>query len=353
VLFETLKLPVIRRTKTGYSTDEEVLRQLADQHPLPLRVIEYRELQKLKSTYIDGLLAAVDRTTGRVHTTFNQAVTATGRLSSSNPNLQNIPIRSEYGRQIRRAFIAPAGSILVSGDYSQIDLRVLAHVSGDAALVRSFVAGEDIHAATAREVFRCPPDMPVPAEQRRMAKAINFGIVYGISPYGLAQQLKIPNDEAGAYIKQYFAKYPGVAAWIESIVQEARTQGSVTTLFGRRRYLPEINAKNAQMRNFAERTAMNTPIQGTAADIIKIAMITLDRALRERGFSARLLVQVHDELVFEVPREEAGVLAPFIREHMEQAAQLRVPLVVDMKAGPHWAALQPLALARGVAGLHA
>ncbi|MBI3291486.1 MAG: DNA polymerase I, partial [Elusimicrobia bacterium] len=342
ILFEKLRLPVIRRTKTGYSTDEEVLQALSPSHDLPARLMDYRELQKLKSTYIDALLEQVDPATGRVHTSFNQTVTATGRLSSSDPNLQNIPIRSEPGRKTRRAFLPRRGYSLLSADYSQIDLRVLAHVSKDTALCAAFQRGEDIHTATACEIFGVAPQDISPA-QRRMAKSINFGLVYGVSAFGLSQQLGIPKEESARYIESYFTRYAGVKAWIERTLVQARQQGYVTTLLGRVRYLPEINSTNGSMRGFAERTAINTPIQGTSADLIKVAMLRLHEAAQRLGWSTRMLVQVHDELVFEVPSAELPEVAPHIQQIMQQALPLDIPVVVDLKAGDNWRDLAPYA----------
>ncbi|MBN1621675.1 MAG: DNA polymerase I [Endomicrobiales bacterium] len=331
ILFEKLKLPVIKKTKTGSSTDEEVLRTLSSQHDLPKYLLEYRELQKLKSTYIDALLDLLDFKENRIHTSFNQTVTATGRLSSSNPNLQNIPIRTEYGKKIRRGFIAEKGFLFLSADYSQIDLRALAHISEDKALINAFNKGEDIHTATAKEVFG-----KVDADLRRVAKTINFGIVYGQSPYGLAQQLGISNSQAKEYIDHYFSKYSGVKVWKEKIIKQAQKDGYVSTLLGRIRYLPEINAKNAQVRGFAERMALNTPIQGTSADIIKVAMINVDKEIRKNHDETRLLLQVHDELLFEVPEKEIRNIARIVKSLMENSVQLKVPVVVDVKAGKNW-----------------
>jgi DNA polymerase-1 len=336
VLFEKLKLPVVRKTKTGFSTDEETLQKLAPQHPLPERILAYRELAKLKSTYIDGLLATV-KPSGRVHTRFNQAVAATGRLSSSDPNLQNIPIRTEHGRKIRRAFVPAKGCVFLSADYSQIDLRVLAHVSADPALTAAFRRGEDIHAATARDIFGLAAGAPVTEDQRRVAKSVNFGIVYGQTGFGLAQQLGLPIGQAQAYINAYLEKYGGVKKWIAAIIEEARAKGYVTTLLNRRRYLPEINATNAAVRGFAERTAMNTPIQGTSADIIKVAMRDVARLLEKKKWGTRMLLQVHDDLLFEVPQGELAEVAAPLRKAMESALTLDVPVVVDLKTGPNWA----------------
>lgn len=340
VLFEKLKLPVVRKTKTGYSTDEEVLRKLSDRHPLPARMVAYRELAKLKSTYVDGLLELVDPKTHRVHTRLNQAVAATGRLSSSDPNLQNIPIRTEEGRKIRRAFVPAEGNLFLSADYSQIDLRVLAHMSGDPALVRAFRRGEDIHAATARDIFDLGADAPVTDEQRRVAKSVNFGIVYGQTPFGLSQQLGLPLPQAQDYIRRYLEKYAGVKDWVEATLARARKDGYVTTLLHRRRYLPEINASNGNLRAFAERTAMNTPIQGTSADLIKVAMREVAAWMAKSGGRARLLLQVHDDLLFEAPPGELSTLAPAVKRVMESAVPLDVPVVVDVKTGPNWADLK-------------
>jgi DNA polymerase-1 len=342
ILFEKLKLPVVRKTKTGFSTDEEVLQKLSSQHPLPAKIVAYRELAKLKSTYIDGLLDKV-RESGRVHTSFNQAVAATGRLSSSEPNLQNIPIRTDYGRQIRRAFVPEAGHVFLSADYSQIDLRVLAHVSGDPAMGAAFRRGEDIHAATARDIFGLGPSEPVSDEQRRVAKSVNFGIVYGQTGFGLSQQLGIPMGQAQAYINAYLEKYAGVKRWIAKIIDEARREGYVTTLVNRRRYLPEIHAANAAVRGFAERTAMNTPIQGTSADIIKIAMRNVARMIMEKEWKTRMLLQVHDDLLFEVPENELAQVAEPIRLTMESALALDVPVRVDLKTGANWADMRKYA----------
>lgn len=344
LLFEKLKLPVVRRTKTGFSTDEEVLRKLSALHPVPAKMVEYRELAKLKSTYIDALLQMAREDTGRVHTSFNQAVAATGRLSSSDPNLQNIPIRTEYGRKIRRAFVADPGCVLLSADYSQIDLRVLAHVSRDPVLCEAFRKGGDVHEATAREIFGIAAGTPVTSEQRRVAKTVNFGIVYGQTPFGLSQQLGIPMATAKAYIDQYFERYEGVKKWIGSILEQARRDGYVTTLLNRIRYLPEIQSTNPSVRGFAERTAMNTPIQGTSADIIKVAMRELAGELAGGRFGARLLLQVHDDLLLEVPEAEAGRLAPVVRRVMEQAIALDVPLLADLKRGTNWSQMEKFSL---------
>ena len=340
ILFDKLKLPVIRRTKTGISTDEEVLVKLSEQHPLPKRLIDYRELQKLYSTYIEGLLAAARAPEDRVHTSFNQAVAATGRLSSSNPNLQNIPIRTELGRRIRKAFVPKDGWLLLSADYSQIDLRMLAHISEDKSLCHAFQKGEDIHTATACEIFGITPKEMTP-DIRRVAKSINFGIVYGISAFGLSQQLSIPMEEAQSHINRYFDRYPGVKTWIQKTLQDARKDGYVRTLLGRIRYLPEIQSPNGSMRGFAERTAMNTPIQGTSADVIKLAMIKLEEAHDSGAWKGNMLVQVHDELLFEIPSGELPVSQSKIKDLMETAIPLRIPVVVDLKVGANWSEMTP------------
>lgn len=337
VLFEKLKLPVGKKTKTGYSTDVEVLENLSGTHQIIDSLLEYRTLTKLKSTYLDGLRPLIRAGSGRVHTHFNQTVTATGRLSSSNPNLQNIPVRTEVGRQIRQWFVPGQGfDLLVAADYSQIELRILAHLAGDENMLRSFRAGEDIHTRTAAEVFDVPID-EVSAEQRSRAKAVNFGIVYGISDYGLSQDIGVSRKEAAEYIAGYFARYPAVRAFIDTTIMEARMNGYVSTLFGRRRYLPDINSSNFNLRSFAERTAMNTPVQGTAADIIKKAMITVAAELKKRRLKSRMLLQVHDELVLECKKSELEEVSMLLRQAMEQAADLAVPLCVDVKWGLNWA----------------
>jgi DNA polymerase I len=336
VLFDKLALPVLHKTaKGGRSTDEETLQSLSAQHPLPGKILEYREIAKLESTYVRGLLEHMDPKTHRVHTTFDMAGAATGRLSSLDPNLQNIPIRTEAGRRIRRAFIAPKGRVLVSADYSQVDLRVLAHESQDATLMESFAQGEDIHQRTASEVFHVAPDK-VSSDQRRAAKAINFGIVYGQTAFGLSGQLGISQQEAAAYIKSYKERYPGVDRWVEKNLASAREKGCVRTLLGRVRWLPNLNTKNTAVRQFTERAARNTPIQGGAADIIKLAMLEVDRQLKKGRFDAVMLLQVHDELLFEVAKGELADFAKWIKQVMQDAYELRVPLVADVKAGPNW-----------------
>ncbi|MBW2660155.1 MAG: DNA polymerase I, partial [Deltaproteobacteria bacterium] len=332
ILFDDLELPHGRKTKTGYSTDVKVLERLAGKHPLPAKVLQYRTLAKLQSTYVEKLSQLKDPVTGRIHTSFNQAVTATGRLSSSDPNLQNIPIRTEDGNRIRGAFVPGEGLVFLSADYSQIDLRVLAHYSKDKALTDAFLAGDDIHARTAAEIFGISP-LLVTSDMRRVAKSINFGIVYGMSSFGLANQLEISRKEAQRFIDRYFRLYSGVEQFMTTIVGQAREDGYVTTLLNRRRSFPEIHAKNRVRRELAERMAINTPIQGSAADIIKLAMIGCRKVIRETGLSAGMLLQIHDELVFELPESELEATRPVIRDAMENALELSVPLVVNFEVG--------------------
>ncbi|MCC7176179.1 MAG: DNA polymerase I [Bryobacterales bacterium] len=337
VLFEELGLPAPAKTgKTkAYSTAADVLEGLAAQHPIAAKVVEYRQLAKLKGTYVDALPALVNPATGRVHTSFNAAGAATGRLSSSNPNLQNIPIRTELGREIRAAFVPREGWQFVVADYSQIELRLLAHMSQDPLLLEAFRNGEDIHTRTAAEVFGVPPLLVTPG-QRRNAKAVNFGIIYGLSAFGLASQLGIPQGEAQEYIRSYFERYAGVKRFIDRQIAEVRRTGETRTLFGRRRAIPDINSKNPSARGFAERTAVNTPLQGTAADLIKLAMVRIDGELQSGRWQAAMLLQVHDELVFEAPPEEVPGLARMARQEMENVHKLDVPLVVDVGSGPNW-----------------
>ncbi|MCM2304950.1 MAG: DNA polymerase I [Elusimicrobia bacterium] len=342
VLFDKLGLPVLHKTaKGGRSTDEETLQALAGQHALPGKILEYREIAKLESTYVRGLLERMDPKTSRVHTTFDQTGSVTGRLSSLDPNLQNIPIRTEAGRRIRRAFVAPKGKVLVSADYSQIDLRVLAHESRDAVLMESFEKGEDIHLRTAAEIFHLDPK-DVTTDQRRAAKAINFGIVYGQTAFGLSNQLGISQQEASAYIKNYLVRYPGVSAWVEKNLAQAKADGCVRTLLGRVRWLPELSAKNASVRQFTERAARNTPIQGGSADIIKLAMINVAKELAKGRKDAVMLLQVHDELVFEVEKGEAHAFGKWVKGVMEAAFTLRVPVVAEVKIGPNWQDMEKL-----------
>jgi DNA polymerase I len=337
VLFNKMNLPKPVKYGKGkmISTAVDVLEELSAEHEVPRLVLEYRQLSKLKSTYVDALPLLLHPTTRRLHTTFNQTGTATGRLSSTNPNLQNIPIRTELGREIRAAFIAEPGNVLLSADYSQIELRLLAHFSEDPLLVQAFREGLDIHTLTASQVFEIPEAM-VNAEHRRRAKAVNFGIVYGISPFGLAQQLGIEQREAKKFIEAYFEKYVGVRQYIDRVLEETRREQKVKTMFGRIRPIPDINSKNANMRGFAERTAVNTPLQGTAADLIKLAMIQIDEELRKRKLSSRMLLQVHDELVFEVPERERETMHSLVKDKMENVRPLSVPLSVEISAGLNW-----------------
>ena len=336
ILFEKQGLPVKRKTPTGQpSTAEDVLAELADEYPLPRLILEYRGLAKLKSTYTDKLPTMINPRTGRVHTSYHQAVAATGRLSSSDPNLQNIPIRTPEGRRIRQAFVAPDGMCLIAADYSQIELRIMAHLSGDEGLLSAFAANADIHQATAAEVFEIPLDS-VNADQRRSAKAINFGLIYGMSAFGLARQLSISRSAAATYVEKYFERYPGVKVFMDTTKAQAREQGYVETVFGRRLYLHDIKARNPNVRQYAERTAINAPMQGTAADIIKRAMIDLDRWLVESDSPCRMIMQVHDELVFEAPVDTAEQLQEDICTRMSAAAELAVPLLVEAKTGKNW-----------------
>jgi DNA polymerase I len=336
ILFDKLKLPVVKKTKTGYSTDVDVLTRLSLQHDLPLEILGYRNLSKLKSTYVDAFPKLIHPKTGRLHTSYNQTVTATGRLSSSDPNLQNIPVRAEEGSRIRQAFIPEKGWSIVSADYSQIELRILAHLSQDETLIQAFQKDEDIHARTASEIFSVPMEKVTPP-MRREAKVINFGILYGMSAYGLSQQLGTEPKIAQAYIDEYFKKYTGVQTYIEKSLEEAKQRGYVTTLLHRRRYLPDIHSPTVVIRQAAERMAINTPLQGTAADMIKLSMIHIQNRIEELGLSARMIMQVHDELVFEVPEEELKKTVPMIQSEMETVMDLSVPLKVSIHAGKNWA----------------
>ena len=335
VLFEKLKLPAVRKTKTGFSTDEAVLEQLASQHPLPARILAFRRLAKLKSTYVDALPPLIDPKSGRVHPSFHQTGAATGRLSASNPNVQNIPIRSEEGIRIREAFIPREGAVLLSADYSQVELRILAHFSRDEELLAAFRSGEDVHRRTAAGVLGVAPE-DVSADQRARAKAINFGIIYGSSAFGIANQLGIASADAQKTIDAYFERYRGVRRFLDETMQAARTQGHVQTLLGRRRYLPDLQSRNRVLRNAAERMAVNSVIQGTAADLIKKAMVEVDAALRERGLGAQMILQVHDELVFEVAAADAEATGQVVRERMERVWPLDVPLLVEVGIGRNW-----------------
>ncbi|MBP1906704.1 DNA polymerase-1 [Paenibacillus turicensis] len=336
VLFDKLGLPVIKKTKTGYSTDAEVLEKLAPYHEIMKYILDYRQLAKLQSTYVEGLMKEISPITGKVHTYYRQTIAATGRLSSQFPNLQNIPIRMEEGRKIRKVFVPSKKEwSIVAADYSQIELRVLAHISGDAGLQEAFLHDMDIHTKTAMDVFGVTAEQ-VDSNMRRSAKAVNFGIVYGISDYGLSQNLNITRKEAARFIDQYFDAFEGVRKYMDDIVREAKQNGYVKTLLERRRYLPDINASNFNLRSFAERTAMNTPIQGTAADIIKLAMVLMDKELKERKLQSVMLLQVHDELVFEVPPEELELMKSLVPETMEKAIELSVPLKAEVSSGSNW-----------------
>ena len=335
VLFDKLGLPTGRKNKSGFSTDAETLEALADKHPAIPMILEYRFITKLKSTFVDGLLNVVSETNDRVRTQFNQCVTATGRISSTEPNMQNIPVRTQQGREIRKAFVASEGNVLVDADYSQIELRLLAHISGDEGMIAAFNSGKDIHRTTASEVFRVPFE-EVTSEQRSAAKAVNFGIVYGISDFGLARNLDIPVKRAGEYIKLYFDRYPGVKSYLEQSVDDAKRLGYAITMFERRRALPELKSSNYNTRSFGERVAMNMPIQGTAADIIKLAMVKVSEVLQQRGLKTKLILQVHDELIFDVPKSEEDEVVALVHESMEQVAKLSVPLDADVKVGHSW-----------------
>jgi DNA polymerase-1 len=336
VLYDKLSLPVLKKTPKGQpSTAEQVLQDLAQDFELPRLIIEYRILAKLKSTYTDKLPAQINQKTGRIHTSYHQAVAATGRLSSADPNLQNIPIRHPEGRRIRQAFIAPPGRCILAADYSQIELRIMAHLSGDKGLLAAFEGNQDIHRATAAEVFGSPLEA-VSDEQRRSAKAINFGLIYGMSAFGLGRQLGISRVLAQEYIERYFERYPGVRRYMDATRALARDQGFVETVYGRRLYLPEINAKQPPRRQAAERAAINAPMQGTAADVIKRAMIEVDAWLTTSALDAMLIMQVHDELVFEVDEGQVDTLRDSVRRRMEQAAELTVPLLVDVGVGRNW-----------------
>jgi len=336
ILFERMKLPVRKKTATGQpSTDEEVLQELAADYPLPRVLLDYRALAKLKSTYTDKLPAMVNARTGRVHTTFSQTTAVTGRLASTEPNLQNIPIRTADGRRIREAFIAPPGHALISADYSQIELRIMAHLSEDPALVKAFHEGDDIHRVTAAEIFGVAP-ADVTADQRRYIKAVNFGLIYGMSAFGLAAQLNIERSAASQFIERYFARYPGVAAYMQRTRALARDQGYVETVFGRRLFLPDIRAGSGPRRAGAERAAINAPMQGTAADLVKLAMIAVQEYLDRERLATRLILQVHDELVLEAPEGELARVVRDLPSLMTSVATLRVPLKVDVGQGPNW-----------------
>ena len=334
ILFEKMGLPGGKKTKTGYSTAADVLEKLAPEAPVVDKILEYRQLSKLKSTYADGLANYI-RTDGRIHGKFNQTITATGRISSTEPNLQNIPVRMELGRMIRKVFVPRDGYIFLDADYSQIELRILAHCSGDEQLIRAYREAQDIHRMTASQVFHIPFD-EVTDLQRRNAKAVNFGIVYGISSFGLSQDLSITRKEAAQYIDRYFETYPGIKQFLDEQVEHAKENGYVVTLFGRRRPVPELKSSNFMQRSFGERVAMNAPIQGTAADIIKIAMIGVNRELHVRGLKSRLLLQVHDELLIETHLEEVAEVTEILKTQMEQATELKVPLIAEVHSGKSW-----------------
>ncbi len=334
ILFERLMLPSGKKTKTGWSTNADVLEKLRDKHPVINKILEYRQLTKLKSTYADGL-AKVIGTDGRIHTSFQMTVTATGRLSSTEPNLQNIPVRSKLGAEIRKMFVAPNGSVLVDADYSQIELRILAHISGDETMINAFKSGEDIHAVTASQVFGIPLEQVTPL-QRSRAKAVNFGIVYGISAFSLAQDIGVFQNEAKAYIDAYLSKYHGVRDYMKNIVEQAKADGYVTTLFGRKRPLPELKSANFNMRSFGERVALNTPIQGTAADVIKLAMVNVHARMKKEGLAARLILQVHDELIVECPESETEAVMTLLTEEMENVVSYSVPLTAEAHSGKSW-----------------
>ena len=342
ILFEKLNLPVIKKTKTGYSTDESVLAELS-QYDIANEILKYRELQKLKSTYVDSVKRYTEIEGERIHTIFNQAITTTGRLSSSDPNLQNIPIRTEYGKRFRKAFIAGEGNVFISADYSQIDLRSLAHISKDANLIKAFCSGQDIHTATAMEVFNIAKKEDVTKQQRMAAKSINFGIVYGISSFGLSKQLDISVKQAKEYIDSYFSKYIGIKNWSNRIIEETKQKGYVQTITGRIRYIPEINSSNKQIVSFGERMALNTPVQGTSADIIKIAMINVSKKIKEQYLKSKILLQVHDDLLLEVPEQEQQFVIKMLKYEMEHAVKLDVPLLVDIKVGKNWAEMENFA----------
>ena len=335
ILFDKLGLPPVKKTKTGYSTNAEVLEKLKGKHPIVEAVLDYRQLAKLKSTYVDGLTKVI-APDGRIHTSFQNTVTATGRLSSTEPNLQNIPVRTELGAELRKMFVAPAGKMLVDADYSQIELRLLAHIAGDEHMIAAFRSGEDIHTVTASQVFGVTPEQ-VTQEMRRRAKAVNFGIVYGISDFSLSQDIGVTRAEAKEYMEKYFEKYSGVHAYMSRVVEQAKTDGYVSTIFGRRRWLPELKSSNFNMRSFGERVALNMPIQGTAADIIKLAMIRVRDCLAAEGLAAKLVLQVHDELIVECPEEETERVRELLEREMERVVELALPLIAEAHAGRSWA----------------
>ena len=336
VLFEKLKLPVVKRTKTGLSTDVDVLSALSVKHDLPKIILEYRELSKLTSTYVDSLPEIINKKTRKLHTSFNQTVTATGRLSSSSPNLQNIPIKTDIGRKIRGAFVPSfKDGFILSADYSQVELRILAHLSEDQTLIDAFTNDMDIHRYTASLIFDCSEE-DVDDNMRNQAKTVNFGIIYGMSPYGLSKELGISPDTAKGFIDAYFLRYPGVYEYMQREIEFARENGYVLTMFNRRRYIPEINSQNQNVRQFAERTAINTPIQGTAADMIKIAMIDISKKIKTQNLKAKMILQVHDELVFDIPKDELEALSSVVKRGMEEVVTLKVPVKVNISSGNNW-----------------
>ena len=335
ILFEKLKLPSYRKTKKGYSTDVETLERLRNEHPIIEKILEYRALTKLNSTYVEGLIPYINESTNRIHSTFHQTITATGRLSSSDPNLQNIPTRMELGKKLRKVFKPQQGYIYIDADYSQIELRVLAHISQDQNMIDAFNNDEDIHKQAASKVFNIPIE-EVTKEQRSSAKAVNFGIVYGISDFGLAEQLKIPKKQAKQYIEQYLEKYNGIKEFMDKIVEETKEKGYVETLFNRRRYIPELNSNNYMVRQFGARAAMNTPIQGTAADIMKIAMINVYKELQKQKLDAKIVLQVHDELMIEANINEKEQVKQILKKCMEEAMKMRVPLKVELSEALNW-----------------
>ncbi|HEY9179909.1 MAG TPA: DNA polymerase I, partial [Candidatus Baltobacteraceae bacterium] len=337
ILFAKLCLPGGKKTKTGWATGVEILQGLSRDYPICARVLEYREVTKLKNTYVDVIPELTDKQDGRLRTIFNQTATATGRLSSTNPNLQNIPVRGDLGRRIRRAFVAPRdGSALLAADYSQIELRLMAHLSGDEAMRRAFHEGQDIHDFTARQIFNVNAPDTVDGNQRRIAKSVNFGLLYGMSDFGLAQRLEISRTEAKEMTQAYFARFPSVRAYIQSVIQEGRDRGYVETILGRRRYMPALRSSNYMLRSAAEREATNAPLQGSAADIMKLAMVRIDGALAREGLRARMLLQIHDELIFEVDAAQLHQTGALVRSEMERVLDLSVPLAVTLKTGQNW-----------------
>ena len=335
ILFEKLNLTPSKKTKSGYSTDVEALEKIKNSHPIIEKILEYRQLMKLNSTYVEGMIPFINEKTGRIHTFFHQTVTATGRLSSTDPNLQNIPTRTELGKKLRKVFKAGSGKVFLDADYSQVELRVLAHMANDETMINAFNSGADIHTISASQVFKVPIE-EVSKQLRSRAKAVNFGIVYGISEFGLAEQIDIKRKEAKQYIEQYLETYHGIRDYMKNIVEEAKRKGYVETLFKRRRYIPELNSKNYMVRKFGDRAAMNTPIQGTAADIMKIAMIKVYNELKNRNLKSKIVLQIHDELIIETVLEEKDEVRNLLKECMESSAKLSVPLNVDVEEGKNW-----------------